>query len=86
MEEPFLGWFVGLVVLVQEIFCLGCSSRPSTKNIFFSPYTIAVPLSRVSKYVSLVSTEARKQYREYSLSVYRWAGGGGGLYILRMLL
>ncbi len=28
---PFLGWFVGLVVPVQEILsCLGCFSRPST--------------------------------------------------------
>jgi hypothetical protein len=34
-SSPFLGWFVGLVVLVQEIWsCLGCSSRLG-KNIFY---------------------------------------------------
>ncbi len=38
----FLGWFVVLVVPVQEIlFCLGCSSRPSTKFQFqfLCPYS-----------------------------------------------
>ncbi len=35
-----LCWFVGHVLLVQEIFfCLGCSSRPSTKY-FFPPRTL----------------------------------------------
>jgi hypothetical protein len=34
---PSLGWFVELVVPVQEIFVLlfGCSSRPPVQNIFF---------------------------------------------------
>ncbi len=56
-RDPFIRWFVGLVVPVQEIFvlpwlllskrflsCLGCFSRPST-NLFSSPYTISLHLS-----------------------------------------
>ena len=39
---PFLGWFVGLVVSVQEIFvlphgCSQCSGRPYTISITLSP-------------------------------------------------
>jgi hypothetical protein len=44
-RSPILGWFVGLVVSVHEIFfCLGCSSQPST-NIFSSPYIFSISLS-----------------------------------------
>ncbi len=37
IKRSFLGWFVWLVVPVQYkrfLYCLGCSSRPSTKYLF----------------------------------------------------
>ncbi len=39
-KGSFPGWFVGLVVPVQEIFvqCLSCSSRPSTKYFFLAEH------------------------------------------------
>ncbi len=68
-----LGWFVGLVVPVQEIFVLPWLFKMALCKIFFSsPYTISVPLSPppsklagscagspVSYYVSLVFTVSR---------------------------
>ncbi len=39
----FLGWFIGLVVQVQEIFVLHClSSSAQFKTFFSSPYTISI--------------------------------------------
>jgi hypothetical protein len=35
MKGVLLGWFVGLVVPVQDfLFCLGCSNQHSTKYFF----------------------------------------------------
>ncbi len=42
---PFL---VGLCPYKRFLFCLGCSSQPSTKYIFPSPYTIAIPFEKSS--------------------------------------
>jgi hypothetical protein len=45
-KGSFHGWFVGLVVPLQEfLFCIGCSSRPSTK--YNSPHrTLLVLISQ----------------------------------------
>ncbi len=45
-ENTVVGGFIGLVVQVQRFLSfLGCSSRPSTKHFFSSPYTISHHLS-----------------------------------------
>ncbi len=45
-KGPFLGYFIGLVVPVRFLSCLGCSSRPSS-NIFLltGHYSITLQLS-----------------------------------------
>jgi hypothetical protein len=46
MKGSFLGFFVGLSCRCERfLFCLGCSSRLSTRYFFPSPYTVSFPLS-----------------------------------------
>jgi hypothetical protein len=42
---PFLGWLVGLVVPVQDIFVLPWLLSARYKILFSSSYTISIPLS-----------------------------------------
>jgi hypothetical protein len=43
--DPFLGWFVGLIVRVQEIFVLPWLPLAGPVQDFSSLYAISIPLS-----------------------------------------
>ncbi len=70
---PFLIGSLGLSCRYKRfLFCLGCTSRPSTKYFSSSPYTISMPLSTLPQQAGQAAMLGR-----LSLSVCLWMRRSG---------
>ncbi len=80
LKGPFLGWFVGLFLPVQDIFVLPwlLFSRTSTKNFFLAvqAYTILMHLSPSASKLGTVGRQSC--WVACLLMCFSGYGGGGG--------